>query len=78
MLISDVIKYAMDVTNTPAQKCAAALGFSPQNYGQRLKRDTLNLKHLETVLYECGLGYKIELYKGSTELWHYGFRPEED
>lgn len=71
MLISDILKYSMNITNTPSQKCAAALGLSPQNYGQRLKRDTLNLEQLETALAECGLSFKIEVYKGSTGLFEY-------
>lgn len=78
MLISNLISYAMHITNTPARKCAAALKLSPQNFGQRLKRDTFNLKDLETVMSECGLAYSIEIYKDDVEICDYSFRPEED
>lgn len=78
MLISDILMYAMKLTNTPSQKCAAALGLSPQNFGQRLKRDTLNLEQLETALSECGAGFRIGIYKGEEELFHYEFHYEED
>ena len=78
MLISDILKYAMIITNTPMQKCAAALGLSPQNFGQRLRRDTLNLKQLETALLECGAGFRIGIYKGKEELFHYECYTEEE
>lgn len=77
MLISTILKYAMNITNTPSQKCAAVLGLSPQNYGQRLKRDTLNLEQLETALAECGAGFRIGIYKGNEELFNYECKVEE-
>ena len=77
MLISNLIKWAMDTTNTQARKCAAALGVSPQNFGQRLKRDTFNLNDFETVLCECGLTFSIEIYKDNAEIYSYNVRMEE-
>lgn len=78
MLISDILKYAMKHTNTPAQQCAAALGLSPQNFGQRMKRDTLNLEQLEKVLAECGLCFSITIRRGSVPLLNYCTSCKED
>lgn len=68
MTISDILKYTMMLTNTRSQKCAAVLGLSPQNFGQRLKRDTLNLEQLSTALSECGATLRVEVNQGPETL----------
>lgn len=54
MLLSDIIHQAMDETNTSARTCAAALGLSPQNFGQRLARDSFDLEEASEILEVCG------------------------
>lgn len=71
MLISDILKYTMKLTNTKSQQCAAALGLSPQNFGQRMKRDTLNLEQLTTALSECGVTLRLEVIQGPETLLYY-------
>lgn len=54
MQLSDLIRYAMRISNTTATECAAALGISKQNFGQRLRRDSYNLEELFTIMEACG------------------------
>lgn len=71
MLISDILKYTMNMTNTHSQKCADVLGLSPQNFGQRLRRDTLNLEQLASALSECGATLRVEVIQGAETLLYY-------
>lgn len=65
MNLSDLISYAMRVSGTPARTVAAALGLSPQNFGQRLRRDGFDLEETRTAIYACGCDINISVSFGS-------------
>lgn len=60
MLLSDIILQTMLSTNTTRTECAAALGISKQNFGQRLQRDSFDLEETKIILEACGC--KIEIH----------------
>lgn len=61
MLLSDIILQTMLSTNTTRAKCAAALGISKQNFGQRLRRDSFDLEETQTIMEACGCEIEIHV-----------------
>ena len=59
----------MNETQTPARICAAALGLSPQNFGQRLKRGTLSLEQIGTAINACGAIMSVKVTQGGKTLY---------
>lgn len=61
MLLSDIILQIMLSTNTTRTECAAALGISKQNFGQRLQRDSFDLEETQTIIEACGCEIEIHV-----------------
>ena len=61
MLLSDIILQTIVSTNTPRTECAAALGISKQNFGQRLQRDSFDLEETKTIIEACGCEIEINI-----------------
>ena len=61
MLLSDIILQPMLSTNTTRTECAAALGISKQNFGQRLQRDSFDLEETKTIIETCGCEIEIKI-----------------
>lgn len=61
MLLSDIILQTMLSTNTTRTVCAAALGISKQNFGQRLQRDSFDLEETQTIMEACGCEIEIHV-----------------
>lgn len=61
MLLSDIILQTMLSTNTTRTECAAALGISKQNFGQRLQRDSFDLEETKTIIETCGAEIEIRI-----------------
>lgn len=61
MLLSDIILQTMLSTNTARTECAAALGISKQNFGQRLQRDSFDLEETKTIIEACGCEIEIRI-----------------
>ena len=61
MLLSDIILQTILSTNTTRTECAAALGISKQNFGQRLLRDSFNLEETTTIIEACGCEIEIHV-----------------
>ena len=61
MLLSDIILQTMLSTNTTHTVCAAALGISKQNFGQRLQRDSFDLEEAQTIMEACGCEIEIHV-----------------
>lgn len=61
MLLSDIILQTILSTNTTRTECAAALGISKQNFGQRLLRDSFNLEEAMTIIETCGCEMEIHV-----------------
>ena len=61
MLLSDIILQTMLSTNTTRTVCAAALGISKQNFGQRLQRDSFDLEEAQTIMEACGCEIEIHV-----------------
>lgn len=64
MLLSDLISYAIRVSNTTYTECAAALGISKQNFGQRLRRDSFDLEEAVTIFQTCGAEFHASVTFG--------------
>lgn len=64
MLLSDLISYAIRVSNTTHTECAAALGISKQNFGQRLRRDAFDLEEAQTIFDTCGVEFQASITFG--------------
>lgn len=61
MLLSDIILQTMLSTNTTRTECAAVLGISKQNFGQRLQRDSFDLEETKTIIEACGCEIEIHI-----------------
>lgn len=61
MLLSDIILQTMLSTNTTRTECAAALGISKQNFGQRLQRDSFDLEETQAIIEACGCEIEIHV-----------------
>ena len=61
MTLADLIAYAIRVSNTTYTECAAALGISKQNFGQRLQRDSFDLEETTTIIETCGCEIEIHV-----------------
>ena len=70
MNLSDILRRTMDKTQTPARACAAALGLSPQNFGQRLKRGTLSLEQVCIAIGVCGAIMAVQVTQGGELLYN--------
>ena len=70
MNLSEILRRTMDETQTPARVCAAALGLSPQNFGQRLKRGTLSLEQICTAIEACGAIMVVQVTQGGKLLYN--------
>lgn len=68
MLLSDLISYAIRVSNTTYTECAAALGISKQNFGQRLRRDSFDLEEAQTIFSACGADFHVSVTFGGDTL----------
>ena len=66
MTLSEIIRYTMETTNTTARICAAELGISPQNFGQRLRRDGFDLEETRVILDACGAHLEMCVVVGDT------------
>lgn len=64
MLLCDLIAYAIRVSNTTYTECAAALGISKQNFGQRLRRDSFDLEEAQTIFDTCGVDFEASITFG--------------
>lgn len=64
MLLSDLISYAIRVSNTTYTECAAALGISKQNFGQRLRRDSFDLEEAQEIFRVCGVEFHASVTFG--------------
>lgn len=64
MLLSDLISYAISVSNTTYTECAAALGISKQNFGQRLRRDSFDLEEAQEIFRVCGAEFHASVTFG--------------
>ena len=71
MSLSEILKTAMVATQTPARLCADALGLSPQNFGQKLKRDTLSLNDVMKALAACKVSLRIGVIIDGEEKYCY-------
>lgn len=69
MILSDLLRFVMDVTKTPSKVCADALGLSPQNFGQRLKRGTLSLEQIAEAVNVCGCILRISVDAGEHTIY---------
>ena len=67
MLLSDIILQTMLSTNTTRTVCAAALGISKQNFGQRLQRDSFDLEETKTIIEACGCEIEIHIKYSESE-----------
>lgn len=54
MTLSEILRRLMEESNTTAAACAAEIGLSPQNFGQRLKRGTLTAEQIAEAATVCG------------------------
>ena len=68
MLLSDLISYAIRVSNTTYTECAASLGISKQNFGQRLRRDSFDLEEAQTIFSACGADFHVSVTFGGDTL----------
>ena len=64
MTLADLIAYAIRVSNTTYTECAAALGISKQNFGQRLRRDSFDLEEAQTISQTCGAEFHASVTFG--------------
>lgn len=65
MLLSEIIAYTISQTNSTYTDCAAALGISKQNFGQRLRRDTFDLEEAQAIVRTCGAELEVTVRIGS-------------
>ena len=69
MNLNSAIKIALEVSGTPARTVATEMGLSPQNFGQRLRRDGFNLEETSAICNACGAALSVTLsYGGRTYL----------
>ena len=59
MLLSEIISYVINRTESTYTECAANLGISKQNFGQRLRRDTFDLEEAQEIVRSCGAELEI-------------------
>ena len=68
MLLSDLISYAISVSNSRYTECAAAIGVSKQNFGQRLRRDSFDLEEAQAIIESCGATLNVSVTFGGETL----------
>ena len=68
MLLSDLISYAISVSNSTYTECAAAIGVSKQNFGQRLRRDSFDLEESQAIIESCGATLNVSVTFGGETL----------
>ena len=64
MNLNSAIRMALEISKTPARTAAAEIGLSPQNFGQRLRRDGFSLEEAAAICEACGVQLSVELIYG--------------